>query len=531
MAMIRRNAPNAVIRNRKKTCHLSVFPPVPGSNRRVARQGDAAAVLRRTARVARDAFPHHHCDTVVNLPPDLIGRTIRLIREQAVIDGRDRVLVGCSGGIDSATLLFVLNEVKKEMHFDLGVAHVNHLLRGDESGRDEAFVRDTAARYGIPFFLERANIREHAVSRGQSLQHAGRDIRYRFLDEVADREGYTRIAMAHNLDDQIETFVLRLIKGSGLRGLSSIPPTRDRIIRPFLEICRAEIVLFAEYHSIPFVEDSSNVKTVYERNYVRHRIMPLCNDLNPAFREKIASLLMDIRAVNAIFDRKRDAFMKFVRGNDKELAVPLGQFTQLDHEVRYRVMADIFARLAPSFVPLREHVHLIEKIIGSTRPNLHLDLPSGLKVNKVYGRLVFTLLPVPDNVREITALHPGTNHVPGLSIDVRLQYLKKAPLSFPGNSFIAYLDADTCGEIAVRTFRPGDRFQPLGMARPVKVKDFFISRKIPLHERKHIPLILSGNDIIWVAGHRIDERYKLTPNTRNILKVTVKKNLSTTLNL
>jgi tRNA(Ile)-lysidine synthase len=460
---------------------------------------------------------------VVNFSPDLIGRTIKLIREQAIIVGQDRVLVGCSGGIDSATLLFVLNETKREMHFDLGVAHVNHLLRGDESDRDEAFVRDTAARYGIPFFLERANVREYAASRGQSLQHAGRNVRYRFLDEVADREGYTRIAMAHNLDDQIETFILRLIKGSGLRGLSSIPPARDRIIRPFLEVYRSEIVSFAEYHSIPYVEDSSNEKIVYERNYIRHKIMPLCHDLNPAFREKIASLLMDIHAFNAAFDQKKDVFMKLVRGNAEELTVPLLHFTKLDREVRYRVMADIFARLTPSFVPLREHIHLIEKIIGSTRPNLRLDLPDGLKVNKVYGRLVFTLLPAPDDVREITALQAGTNHIPLLNIDIHLQYPKKAPSSFPGNSFIAYLDADKCGDLAVRTFRPGDRFQPLGMARPVKVKDFFISRKIPLQGRKHIPLIVSGNDIIWVAGHRIDERYKLTPDTHNILKVTVKK--------
>lgn len=454
---------------------------------------------------------------------DLTGRALKFIREQGIVSGSDRVLVAFSGGIDSATLLFVLNEARKEIHFDLGAAHVNHLLRGSESDRDEAFARDTAAAYGIPFFLERANVREYAASRRLSLQHAGRDIRYRFLDAIADREGFTRIATAHNLDDRIETFLLRLIKGSGLRGLSSIPPARNRIIRPFLEIYRSEIAAFAETHGIPYVEDSSNEKTVYERNYVRRRIVPLCDDLNPAFKQKIASLLADIQAVNTVFDRKRDAFMKLVRGSAAELAVPLEYFAKLDHEVRYRVMADIFARLAPSFVPLREHVQLIEKIIGSTRPNLRLDLPSGLKVNKAYGRLLFASRPAPEDLKEVIPLHAGTNHIAGLNMDVRLRYLKNPPLSFPKDLCAAYLDADKCHDLTVRTFRPGDRFQPLGMARPVKVKDFFISSRIPLQERKRIPLILSGNEIIWVAGHRIDERYKLTPDTRSILKVTVKK--------
>ncbi len=459
----------------------------------------------------------------MNPSQDLVRRTLKLIRERGITGGDDRILVACSGGVDSATLLFVLNEARKEVHFGLGAAHVNHLLRGSESERDEAFVRDTAAGYGIPFFLERANVREYAASHGLSLQHAGRDIRYRFLDDIADREGFTRIATAHNLDDQIETFVLRLVKGSGLRGLASIPPARDRIIRPFLEVYRSEIASFAAQHAIAFVEDSSNEKIVYERNYIRHRIVPLCDELNPAFRGKIASLLADIQAVNATLDRQKDAFMKRVRGGRKELTVPLGYFTKLDHELRYRVTADIFARLTPSFVPLREHIHLIEKIVSSKRPNLHLDLPSGLKVNKVYDRLIFTTQPVPENMREAMELHMGTNRIPRLDVEIRLSTLKNIPAAFPKSSFTAYLDADKCGDLAVRTFSPGDRFQPLGLARAVKVKDFFISRKIPLKERRQVPMILSGSDIIWIVGHRIDDRYKLTEDTRRVLKVTVKK--------
>ncbi|MCK9228023.1 MAG: tRNA lysidine(34) synthetase TilS [Syntrophorhabdaceae bacterium] len=455
--------------------------------------------------------------------PDLIGRTIKLIREQALITGGDRVLLGLSGGIDSTTLLFVLNEVRKEIGFDLGIAHINHLLRGVESERDQAFVKDTAAQYGLKLFLKRADVKSYAESRGLSLQHAGRDIRYQFLDEIADTAGFTRIATAHNLDDQIETFVLRLIKGSGIRGLSSIPPVRNRIIRPFLNIYRSEIEAFAALHSIVFVEDSSNEKTVYERNYVRHRIMPLFEGLNPAFREKIASLLHDINDINTTFERKKEAFMKLARHAEKDVTIPLEPFRALDEEVRYRVMADIFASLAPSFIPLREHMRLIEKMIASTRPNLRIDLPSGLKAKKIYCNLILTTRPTPRATGQMQEVHSGMNHISHLNIDVNVQKLTKAPLTFPKDSLVAYFDADKCNDLAVRTFRPGDRIRPLGMTQHVKLKDFFISRKIPLEDRRHIPLLLSGDEIIWIVGHRIDDGYKLTGNTRNILKVTVKK--------
>lgn len=460
---------------------------------------------------------------MVKLFPDLIGRTIKLIREQGIIADGDRVLLGFSGGIDSATLLFVLNEARTEINFDLGIAHINHLLRSAESERDQAFVQHTAMTYGLEFFLKRADVKGYAESRGLSLQHAGRDIRYQFLNEIADTGGFTRIATAHNRDDQIETFMLRLIKGSGLRGLSSIPPERGRIIRPFLNVYRSEIVSFAGSHSISFVEDSSNEKTVYERNYIRHRIMPLCDELNPAFREKIASLLTDINDINAIFDQQKEAFMKLAQHEDKNITIPLKDFTKIDKEVRYRVMADAFARLAPSFIPLREHVRLIEKMISSRRPNLRVDLPSGVKAKKVYGNLILTTRPTPQVTRETQEIHDGMNHIAHLNIDVVVKRLKKTPRAFPKDRFIAYFDADKCSDLTVRTFRPGDRVRPLGIKQPVKLKDFFISRKIPLEDRSHVPLLVSGSEIIWIVGHRIDENYKLENTTRNVLKVTVKK--------
>lgn len=457
---------------------------------------------------------------------DLSRKISRLITNEGMIAENDRVLVGFSGGIDSATLLFVLMEIRERVPFDLAVAHVNHLLRQEESERDEAFTRETAERCKLPCFVQRADVKGYARSMGLSVQHAGRDIRYRFFNETADHEGYTKVAVAHNLDDQIETFLLRLVKGTGIRGLSSIPPARERIVRPFINTYRSEIESYAAARSIPFVSDSSNDKTVYERNYVRHKIIPLLNELNPAFKDKVVSLLGDLTKINGFFDEKKRTFAaKNMRESGGDTLVPVGPLMKLDEETRFRVISEIIGNLAP-FVPLREHIGLIEKVLSSQRPNLRLDLPSSLRITRAYDTLIFTTKKAPAAVKETFLLVEGKNCIAPLEMNVTVTVLKEPPPSYPVNAFTAYFDLGKLGSLdslVIRTFRPGDRFRPLGMDQLVKIKDFFISRKIPLESRRQTPLLLCGDAIIWVVGHRIDDRFKIESNTGRVLKVTTRK--------
>ncbi len=459
-------------------------------------------------------------------PADLVRRISRLIRTKGMVNEGDRVLVGFSGGVDSATLLYVLREIREKMPFGLAVAHVNHLLRREESERDEAFVRETAKRHGLPCFVERADVKAYSRSTGLSVQHAGRDIRYRFFNETADREGYTRIALAHNLDDQVETFLLRLAKGTGIRGLSSIPPARERIVRPFLTTYRSEIESYAAARSIPFVSDSSNDKTVYERNYIRHRIIPLFDELNPAFREKVVSLLGDLTEINSLFDeRKRSFTEKNVRRLEGDVHVPVAPLVELDDETFFRVVSDIVADMAP-VVPLREHIELVRKVLSSRRPNLRLDLPGHVLARKTYDTLILTTKRPEPAITQTFSLGEGRTSIPALRIDATVTVVKRRPPSYPRDNFTAYFDLDKLGprdSLAIRTFRAGDRFHPLGIDKPVKLKDFFISRKIPLESRRQVPLLLAGDTIAWVVGHRIDERCKIDESTRRILKVAVRK--------
>ncbi len=451
---------------------------------------------------------------------DLAGKVKKIITKANLIEEGDSVLLGASGGIDSTVLLYVLLNISRQTPFSLGLAHVNHRLRGSESQRDENFVKDLARRLSLPLHATKVNVKERASASGISLQHAGRELRYAFFSDIAKKHNYNKIAIAHTLDDQVETFLLRIIKGTGIRGLSSIPVRRGPIIRPFLFTYKSEIEEYARQNEVSFVADSSNEKVVYERNFLRREIIPVMEKLNPAVKEKIFSLLQDITAINLIFDKRSKTFLlqeKQEHGEESHFNVPA--LANIDEETRFRILSDTLASIEPRFIPLRQHILSIEKIIKAKKPNLTVILPYGLKAKKAYTTLIFTKRPLRPPITDQIPLTAGKNILEPFNISLTVRAQKRPSAVKLHDHDVAFFDRQKTGALSVRTFRAGDRFFPLGMKNYVKLKDFFISRKIPKEERRFIPLLTSGNDIIWVIGHRIDERYKVTEATREILKV------------
>ena len=446
----------------------------------------------------------------------------RVIRDERLIEPGETVLVGVSGGVDSSTLLFLLDRIAKDMAFGLGVAHVNHGLRGDEAARDEEFVRLLAQRLSIPCHVMRADVRAYSRKQGVSIQHGGRELRYRYFADLCDAHGYGKIAIAHHRDDQVETFLLRVIKGSGLNGLGSIPIKRDRIVRPLLYSFRSEIEAYARRLSIPFIEDSSNLKETYERNFLRMEIVPLLSRLNPRFREKILLLISDIASVDRLFDGKAEEFLE-KEGSFRAEAVraSVEGLKSLHPEARFRVVSRMLSRLEPRFIALREHVRLVEKSLFSERPNNAVILPHGIRAKRVYGDLIITRKKPPGEEMETFDIGAGRNAIPSLGVVLDVSFSVESPPSFPEGRAVAFFDADRVSGLTMRTFRRGDRFMPLGLDREVKVKDFFIARKMPAERRQRVPLLLSGKDIIWVVGERMDERYKLGAGTRRVMRVSV----------
>ncbi len=459
---------------------------------------------------------------------DLLYKVKKVIEKYNLINSKETVLLGVSGGMDSVVMFHILLKLSEKMDFKLGVAHVNHQLRGGESDRDEAFVRDMAQRCNVPFYSGRFDVRSYAKEKDISIQHGARDIRYDFFHDIALKHNYHKIAIAHNLDDQVETFMLRLIKGSGLRGLSSIPIKRDRVIRPLLFTYRHEIEEYAKANYIQHVEDSSNEKTYYERNFIRKNIIPTMERLNPAFKEKIFLLLQDITETDSFFQTQASDFLKeFLYSHKNEFSVKIDDYRALDNQTRFKVFTGIISELGSGFIPLRQHMHLVDKIVNSYRPNLSLNLPKGIRVKRVYDRLVFTKNPPIESCTIHMDIHEGINILEpfGIALEVE-RYPKKdifpftKPIEARLSENIAFFDKDKIGRLTVRCFSEGDRFMPLGMDQIVKVKDFFISRKIPLDKRRNIPFLISDREIIWIVGHRIDNRFKVTEDTKDVLKVT-----------
>lgn len=451
---------------------------------------------------------------------DLVRKTKEIIKKEGLITEGDKVLVACSGGIDSVTLLFVLREISHELPLELGIAHVNHLLRGAEADRDEDFVKGLADKFSLPCYIKKINVSDEARKLGKSVQHAARDIRYRFFDEIADTLHFNKIAVAHNLDDQVETFLLRIVKGTGIHGLSSIPVKRGRIIRPFLTIYRSSIEEYVKTRAISFVHDSSNLKTKYERNFVRKELLPVMKRMNPAVKEKISALLRDLTAINSVFDREADDFLnKKRKDNSGSITLDALEVQKLNEEVRYRVLVRIFQEVEPRFFPLREHIRLIEKILKGKRPNLLAVFPYETVARKTYGHITFAKKVEASPVKEKFKIFSGINNIEPLRLSLEVAEMDDQSGAIPIAPNIGYFDLEKLGSLSVRTFETGDRFVPLGMSHEKKLKDFFIGIKLPKEKRRHIPLLLSDHDIIWIVGYRIDDRYKVTRETRRVLKV------------
>lgn len=457
----------------------------------------------------------------------LLHKVHHTIDHHRMLAGGETVVLAVSGGVDSMVLLHLLLRLRPGYRLSLHAAHLNHGLRGAESAAAAEFVRRYCEYQGVPATISALEGEALRDRRRGSLQDAARKLRYRFLERVAQEQGAGRIALGHHLDDQAETVLMNLIRGSGTGGLGGIPPVRGRIVRPLIDCSREEIEWYAQSERIPFIEDSSNQSLSYSRNRIRLELLPdLAKRYNPRIAHTLASAATILEAEDALLTALAEEQLRAVLishgAHGLVLSVPL--MVALHSALRRRILR-LSAHLLRGDRPglsFRQTLAL-ERLLLNEGGRGALQAAGGIRATKAGDRLMLSRQADTswDAVRPVLIDVPGQTELPAFSLSLRIDILEGgtggSPLEDPRT---ALLDADRAGrELVIRSWTPGDRFVPLGMNGHKKLQDFFVDEKVPRHQRQAVPILVSGGEIAWVVGFRVDERFKVSDSTHRILRL------------
>ncbi len=458
----------------------------------------------------------------------MLLRTVRAtIEKYGMFKAGDTVVVALSGGPDSVGLLHVLNSLRGIYRIKLHAAHLEHGIRGDESLEDMRFVEKLCQSVPIPLTTRREKVLEMAREGGFSVEATARKVRYRFLGEVLEETGGTKIATGHNADDQAETVLLNMLRGAAMAGLSGIRPAiENRIVRPLIDATREEIIAYLEDKQLPYRVDSSNVDDRYERNKIRQTLIPLIQEqFNPRIIESLARTASVFSMIDEYFRAEVAGAMKTCcQTKDGRTVVDLGLFQDLPRAVK----------LFTFYFALRSHegdeqvvsfdtVNALLNLAVRSRSGSRIDIGSGIVALKERDKLVVGRDIAMVDRYNIRLNVPGQTLVEPAGYTFTVEILNDRPgtgeIYRSGEAAFFDLGALDLPLIA-RSWREGDRFVPFGLSGTKKVHDVFVDEKVPVSKRARIPIICDSEGIIWVAGVRRAEKARITDATRTIIKVT-----------
>lgn len=446
-------------------------------------------------------------------------KVLNYIRQNRMLAMGDGVIVALSGGADSVCLLVVLNELKKILGIRLMAVHIHHGLRGKEADRDSYYAKELSDSLGIPFACVQVDAAACAKSQKISVEEAGRRLRYEILEQKRQEFGGEKIAVAHHGDDQAETILYHLFRGSGLKGLGGIRPVRDRIIRPLLCADREEILAYLKEKGIPYCEDSTNQSLDYTRNRLRHQILPEVKEqINSRAVENILHAGEMAAKADVYFEKQADAFIKEHGSwqedeNGKRLACRVKEQALLEEEEILR--SYVIRRMIEGIQDSMKDITLVH--VESAAALLlgpcgkRVDLPYALTAEKSSGELWIK--------KKQNGSLVENRERPGLPEPKYTVFLYKKGQEIPKNGYTKWFDYDKIKcTLSIRYRQTGDYITLAGGKRKT-VKAFMIDEKIPRQERDRIPLVAEGSHILWIAGYRISEYYKITNDTKTVLQI------------
>ena len=441
----------------------------------------------------------------------MIDEFKKYISENNLIKPGDRILLAISGGIDS----MVMAHLFYGLGYHIGIAHCNFSLRASESDSDEEMVRQFAADRNIPFYTIIFETKAFAKENRLSVQMAARDLRYKWFEEIRKKNKYDSIAVAHNLNDNIETLLINLIRGTGLAGMAGMKPVSNRIIRPLLFATRQEILTFRDKHNIDFREDSSNADTKYTRNKIRHQVIPILKEINPSIEGTLNEMAERFSGFYEIVSE----YMKQLRENISEekeqlISVNIGQLK--NHLHNKTILFELFKPYGITSALLIDLIKLIEgrtgaQIITETHRIIKNRKEIVVSDKENLDDTSYTIRTIQD-----FCIFPGISSAKTVSITETFE--------IPSDPHIACIDSKKLSfPVIIRRWKAGDNFFPLGMKKRKKLSDYFIDKKYSKFDKENIFILESNGNIAWIIGDRIDDRFRITSSTEKGILIKSKR--------
>jgi tRNA(Ile)-lysidine synthase len=461
------------------------------------------------------------------LTSSLLLQVLAFIRSQDLVQPYDRILVGCSGGPDSTALLHLLHRLAHLWPIILGVAHFDHALRGDASRADADWVANLAVSLNLPFYFGTDDVRHHKQKKKISLQTAARQLRLKFFQEIRQKHHYHTLALGHTADDQVELFFLRLLRGAGPEGIKGMWPYNPTgIIRPLLGTSKSQIISWLESEGLPYCLDKSNLSRNYRRNQLRLDLLPRLLAYNPRLGEAITRFQTLLQEQEDYLHQKASQVFSGLemKSDNGPLRLPVAKLLALHPALQKRVLRLACDRTG---VPLERltfrHMEAALHLCRQPQSVGEISLPGNWRLLREGDQIIWQLAPTPrppEPEQVMVNLEAGRCTFLDRTFTWTVYPIDGYKKITASPSHIAMMDFQKLQyPLKLRTFRPGDRFQPLGMAGVKKLQDFFVDAKIPRAQRSSIPLLLSRDQIVWVVGHRLSELAKVTPQTQLILRL------------
>ncbi|WP_347841325.1 tRNA lysidine(34) synthetase TilS [uncultured Draconibacterium sp.] len=430
------------------------------------------------------------------------------INDKKLVKQGQKVLLAVSGGIDSMVLLHLF----ERSGINYGIAHCNFKLRDAESDGDETFVRSEIEKYGISAHFKSFDTREYAALKGISIEMAARELRYNFFEQIRKEYEYDLVATAHHQDDLIETFFLNLTRKTGIKGLTGIKEKKGKLIRPLLFASRTAIEKYAAENYIDYREDSSNSEVVYQRNFLRHKILPLFSELNPAFNKNFIASVENLKAAYEVYDATINSEIDTILRKENEqsvISIPALQKSGHAKTVLLEILT-VFGFNASVVDDVYQSLGTLSGKQFFSKTHRLVKDRDALFVSEIQNENKHVYY-IEENDIELFA-----------PLSISVEQMDYEAFSLVKDNNVACIDFDKVEfPLLIRKWEQGDYFQPLGMTGFKKVSDFFIDQKMPLHKKENTWLLCSGKKIVWIMGYRLDNRFKLTPDSKKVLKIVI----------